>query len=105
MRRSSTSNKVFWCYESKRQRHTWWKYDERTTDYIEDAYQKWTKNTNTESAHVDLQIAGKIYRIDFEAREQYLANGHGRQRLIQRSSDLVDGCDTIVGTAGIKEIK
>lgn len=100
-----TADSVFWCYESKRQYKTWWKYDERTSTEIETAYQKFTKNSKSETGHLDLQITGKIYRIDFKSKEQYLSNGDGRRRLIERSTDLVDGSDTIVGTAGIKQLK
>jgi len=93
----------FWMYESKRQFKTWWKYDERTSGQIEEAFQKWVKNPKKEDPFIDLQITGKIYRIDLQSREQYLQNGDGRRRFIKRSSDLAQE-DTIVGTAGIKQL-
>lgn len=104
MTKDKTSEK-FWCYESKRDYKTWWKYDQRTSTTIEEAYQKWVKNTKKQPPYVDLQITGKIYRIDFESREQYLSSGDGRRRLIKRSTDLADKIDKIVGTAGIKYLK
>jgi len=98
-------DEIFWCYESKRQYKTWWKYDKRTTAEIEAAFQLFKNSPKSAPNYVDLQITGKIYRIDFVSSEQYLSNGLGRRRLIQRSSEMVDGSDTIIGTAGIKQLK
>lgn len=97
-----TNNKVYWCYESRREQKTWWKYDNRTSIALEELYQKYL--TDIDQTFHDLQIAGEIYEIDFSTKRQYRKNHTGKKRLIIRSSEL-GPADVIVGTAGIKSIK
>lgn len=102
---TSNSSSIFWCYESRRDQRTWWKYDSRTSDEIESSYQKYLSDIN--QTYHDQQIAGEIYEIDFAARRQYRKNGTGYQkrRIIIRNTELDRSKDVIVGTAGIKSIK
>lgn len=93
---------VFWCYESKRENKTWWKYDARTCTELEAFYQQYL--TDIDKTFHDLQIAGEMYEIDLSTKRQYRKNHSGKRRLIIRSSELSPD-DVIVGTAGIKTIK
>lgn len=101
--RAPNRRSVFWCYESHRQFSTWWKYDERTSNEIEEAYQAHINNLNAPSV-VNIQITGSVFCIDFPAKKQYKQNYPGRNRLIRRNTDFVQK-DHIIGTAGIKSIK
>lgn len=93
---------IFWCYESRRENKTWWKYDARTCTELETFYQQYL--TDIDKTFHDLQIAGEMYEIDLSTKRQYRKNQTGKRRLIIRSSEL-SPADVIVGTAGIKTIK
>jgi len=93
---------IFWCYESRRENKTWWKYDARTCTELETFYQQYL--TDIDKTFHDLQIAGEMYEIDLSTKRQYRKNHSGKRRLIIRSSEL-SPADVIVGTAGIKTIK
>ena len=61
---SSSSSQIYWCYESRREQKTWWKYDKRTSIELENLYQKYL--TDIGQTFHDLQIAGEIYTKIFE---------------------------------------
>lgn len=97
---SSTTIDRFWCYESNRIHYTWWKFDKRTSEIVEKAYQDF--QTDSTKFQCETLIAGKMYVLDFQAKTQKVKFGFGKTRLIKRYDDMNDGLDKILGTAGIK---
>lgn len=59
---------IFWCYESRRENKTWWKYDARTCTELETFYQQYL--TDIDKTFHDLQIAGEMYK-KFQKRAQF----------------------------------
>ena len=78
-----------WFYEGN---NGWWQYDERTSNDLENEFQK-----NPKSKY-ELLIAGNIYVIDFDALVQYRRDGLARKRRIKRDMDDKN----LKGVAGIK---
>ncbi|CAO1410324.1 unnamed protein product [Diamesa tonsa] len=71
----------------------WWKYDSRTAQEIEEAYQKKLSN-------VEVLVAGNLYNIDFEMMLQTQKNDPRRCRHIRRQKKS-ESYNTI-GIAGLR---
>lgn len=65
-----------WFYEG---RNGWWLYDSRTSQDIEDEFQKKVPSC-------ELMIAGSMYVIDFENMLQYRKDAPSKTRKIKRDS-------------------
>ncbi|KAL1283092.1 E3 ubiquitin-protein ligase [Trichinella pseudospiralis] len=76
-----------WFYEG---RNGWWRYDERSNEFIELAYQQ-----NRQS--VEIVIAGNCYVIDFVKLQQSQKSRPYRKRKIKRDY----ACSTSKGIAGL----
>lgn len=69
----------------------WWQYDDRTSQDIEDAFQKLEKTSS-------ILVAGHLYLVDFEAMTQLRHDDHSRRRRVKR--DL--GSIPKKGVAGLR---
>ncbi|XP_070557123.1 E3 ubiquitin-protein ligase rnf146-like isoform X1 [Ptychodera flava] len=85
---TDAKDKYSWFYEG---RNGWWKYDERTTVELEEAYKQ-------KNRCVELLIAGFLYVIDYENMIQIRRNDPTRRRRIKRDLSSVP----TKGIAGIK---
>ncbi|KRX80651.1 E3 ubiquitin-protein ligase [Trichinella sp. T6] len=83
----SVQSEWSWFYEG---RNGWWRYDERSNEFIEFAYQQ-----NRQS--VEIVIAGKCYIIDFMKLQQSQKNSPHRKRKIKRDNTSA----TSKGIAGL----
>ncbi|KRT80636.1 zinc finger protein, partial [Oryctes borbonicus] len=77
-----------WFYEG---RNGWWRYDDRTSEDIEEAFEMNLKQ-------FQILICGELYIIDLEAKVQYPKRDSSRKRSIKR--DLKDAAS--IGVAGLK---
>ncbi|ENN75063.1 hypothetical protein HUJ04_001217 [Dendroctonus ponderosae] len=66
-----------WFYEG---RNGWWKYDERSTEEIEEAFK-------LQLPRFDLIICGHLYVIDFQNLYQYPKGHPSRKRSIRRDTN------------------
>lgn len=71
---SQELDRYAWFYQGKQ---GWWKYDERTSEEIENAYL-------TKLDSLDVLIAGAVYIIDLKNKIQYQKNRNWRRREIKR---------------------
>lgn len=71
---SQTEDCYTWFYQGKQ---GWWKYDERTSEEIENAY-------INKLDSLDVLIAGAVYIIDLKNKIQYQKNRNWRRREIKR---------------------
>lgn len=69
----------------------WWKYDDRTSEDIEQAFEM-------QLNQFEILICGELYIIDLEAKVQYRKYYPGKKRTIKR--DKVDS--PCKGVAGLK---
>lgn len=69
----------------------WWQYDDRTSQDIEEAFQKLEKTSS-------ILVAGHLYMVDFEAMTQLRQDDHSRRRRVKR--DL--GSIPKKGVAGLR---
>lgn len=89
---SSSETSYHWFYEGC---NGWWRYDNRTSVEIEEAYLKQEKTVN-------VQVAGYVYVIDFEKMFQFRQNGQSRKRKIKRELASTPKKDlNIKGVAGL----
>lgn len=92
--KTSIDKKFNWFYQSKGS-SSFWAFDERTNEELEEAYSE-------EKDHVIISIAGFVYCIDFIRLIQYPVNHPERIRKIKRCDELNEENFKIKGIAGVR---
>lgn len=92
--KTSIDKKFNWFYQSKGSA-SFWAFDERTNEELEQAYSE-------EKDHVIISIAGFVYCIDFLRLIQYPVNHPERIRKIKRCDELNEESIIVKGIAGVR---
>lgn len=92
--RKDKLTKFKWFYEA-RCGDSWWAFDEKSSDVIEQAFKEAKDNTL-------ITVAGYIYVIDFVKMQQFRQDTPNRIRKIKRQEDETSSRIKIKGVAGLR---